>query len=156
MKKTLMVGGVLVITIFLYIFSFGYSKPINPHYYYQVYLDGKVVGTIKSKRQLEDYINSQGSKVRDNVKKYNEQLESIDVTKQTLQSVKLSEEDVVTYNKLDITDKVKYIIKNSEKLKISQLKVEQLKYYIDNNLNQLSDNDIKQMSEYSETNDIYL
>lgn len=59
MKKTFILA--LFVTL-IGIFSLGFtSKPtVSPHNYYEVYLDDKSLGIIKSKDELEDYINKNG------------------------------------------------------------------------------------------------
>ena len=115
----------------LFIFSFGYSKAKNPYSFYQVYLDGKNIGMINSKRELENYINNQGKQIRKNVLKYNEKIESIDTVDEYLNSISLSEDEMNTFNTLSKLDKVKYVIKNKDTLKISQVKLEQFDFYTD-------------------------
>ena len=44
---------IILISIFL---SSGYRKNMEPGTYYEVYLDGRVIGTINSKKELEDLI----------------------------------------------------------------------------------------------------
>ena len=48
--------------------SFGYKKTAEPNYYYRVYMDNEILGTIKSKEELENYINKNGAYYK---KKYN-------------------------------------------------------------------------------------
>lgn len=151
-----MLVSVGVLSAFLFIFCFGYSKAKNPRTLYQVYLDGKTIGVIKSKRELDDYINNQGKEIRKNVENYQEKLESIDVVDKYLSSIKLSEEEMNGFNNLSKLDKVKYVIKNKDKLKISNIKLEQFEYYIRNNLDQTSSSDVDNMRDYVEKNNIYL
>jgi murein DD-endopeptidase MepM/ murein hydrolase activator NlpD len=44
--------------------GFNYKKETHPNNYYQVYLDDKVLGVIKSKKELEDYINKRGENIK--------------------------------------------------------------------------------------------
>ena len=156
MKKSLMISGVIIISLFIFMFCFEYKKPINPHSYYQVYLDGKVIGTIKSKRELEDYINNQGDKVRNNVKEYNTKLDSLNNTMDTINKVKLSEEEQNIYNTYSNLEKAQYALRNSSKLKLSKVKVEALTNYIENRLDTLSKVEIKEMQDYVDLNAVYL
>jgi len=41
--------------------GFGYKKVAEPNHVYRVYIDNEVLGTIKSKEELEKYINENGS-----------------------------------------------------------------------------------------------
>ena len=152
----LMLVGVGFLGAMLFIFSFGYSKAKNPYTFYQVYLDGKNIGMIKSKRELEDYINNQGKEIRKNVENYNKKIESIDTVNEFLANISLSEEEMNSFNTLSNLDKAKYVVKNKDKLHISQVKLEKFDYYVSNHLDNLSDSDIKNMREYADTNAIYL
>lgn len=58
----------IIIASITFLLGFDYNNNTEPHIYYQVYLDNKVLGTIKSKKQLEDYINKRGNYYK---KKYN-------------------------------------------------------------------------------------
>lgn len=48
--------------------GFDYSNNIEPNHYYQVYLDDELIGTIKSKSELEKYIDKRGEYIKN---KYN-------------------------------------------------------------------------------------
>lgn len=70
MKK---VGMGLIITILsLMIFILGFDYRVNemPNEYYQVYLDDKLVGTIRSKEELTNYISAEGEKIKTKVEDY--------------------------------------------------------------------------------------
>ena len=41
--------------------GFGYKKIEEPNHVYKVYMDNEVLGTIKSKEELENYIDENGS-----------------------------------------------------------------------------------------------
>lgn len=69
---------ILVLSIGIFFLQFQYKKTYQPHTYYQVYLDEKVIGIIESKTQLEEYISAQGTLIKDQVIKYREQLEIIE------------------------------------------------------------------------------
>ena len=52
----------LAITIALVcVLGFGYKSSPEPNNYYEVYLNDESLGTIKSKDELEDYIDENGS-----------------------------------------------------------------------------------------------
>ena len=57
----LTVIAIILISIFL---SSGYKKSTEPRTYYEVYLDGKVIGAINSKEELENYIDKQNDKYK--------------------------------------------------------------------------------------------
>lgn len=59
----------VIVLLCLCFFSFGFGyKGKRPNEFYQVYLDDKFLGTIKSKSELDDYIDKNGSKYK---KKFN-------------------------------------------------------------------------------------
>ena len=52
--------SIIISLVIVFLISIGdTSKNINVKEAYNVYLDGKLLGTIKSKKALEDYINKQ-------------------------------------------------------------------------------------------------
>lgn len=57
---------ILVPSIFF--LGFGYQKSTSPNNYYQVYLNEELLGTIKDKKQLEEYIDKEGESIK---RKYN-------------------------------------------------------------------------------------
>ena len=61
---------VAILVVVLVIFGFSVERKTGPNTYYQVYLDGNVIGTIKSKEKFENYINKQGKLIKDQVLKY--------------------------------------------------------------------------------------
>ncbi|MCI8777659.1 MAG: M23 family metallopeptidase [Bacilli bacterium] len=70
MKK---IGMGLIITIFslmIFILGFDYRANEMPNEYYQVYLDDKLIGTIRSKDELTDYISAEGEKIKNKVEDY--------------------------------------------------------------------------------------
>ena len=77
MKK---IGYILVaiLVMVLVVFGLKLDKTISPNTYYQVYLDGEVIGTIKSKEKFENYINKQGKLIKNQVLKYQNDVELFD------------------------------------------------------------------------------
>lgn len=68
MKKNVLLLVFLIILIpSIFVLGFGYKKTILPNYYYQVYLDDELLGTIKNKEKLESYIDKEGNSIK---KKY--------------------------------------------------------------------------------------
>lgn len=65
MKKfsILLIVSVLIFSIFLLGFSVNSAK--EPNTYYQVYLDGEILGTIYSKQKLDDYIDQKGEAIKE-------------------------------------------------------------------------------------------
>ena len=52
--------GMKILVLFSLIFCFGFKSVSTPNTYYRVYLDEKLLGTIKSKDKLEEYIDKNG------------------------------------------------------------------------------------------------
>lgn len=70
--------AVVISAIFLILFGISKKNNILPNTYYQVYLDGKLIGTIKSKDKLEKYINNRGILIKNQVIEYQKKIEIID------------------------------------------------------------------------------
>lgn len=72
MKKLILIIFILFITIITVYLSFGYRRDSNPNTFYKVYLNGEVLGTIKSKSELEKYIDKKMLNIKNNIilKKY--------------------------------------------------------------------------------------
>ena len=64
MKKLILIIFILFITIITVYLSFGYRRDSNPNTFYKVYLNGEVLGTIKSKSELEKYIDKKNVKYK--------------------------------------------------------------------------------------------
>ena len=58
MMKKLITISVMFLSIF--VCGFGYSRNVEPNNFYQVYLNDELLGTIKSKKALDDYIDKNG------------------------------------------------------------------------------------------------
>ena len=143
--------GVIIVSLLIMFLGFSNTKSKTPNSYYQVYLDGEQLGTIKSKRELETYIDSQADIIRDNVKDYETKIEAINDTKEVIDSV--SDE---SFKAMNNKDKVNYLINNKNKLNISDIKYDSIKKYSENKLWSMSDSDIAEMNAYYEENKIYL
>ena len=149
MKKIGIYFIAFLICIVTFLLGFSNEAPIQPYTLYQVYLDGELLGTINSKTELEDYINNQGTMIKENVQEYQKKIEIIDITEETL----TSNENYSSTNKVD---RVKYLIDNQESLNISNIKVDNLKKYLSEELYNLSNQEIDEMRDYIDTNLIYL
>lgn len=68
MKKLLITILIILIALITTYLSFGYRKDSNPNTFYKVYLNNEVLGVIKSKKELENYIDKQNIKYK---KQYN-------------------------------------------------------------------------------------
>lgn len=60
--------AIVIISVSVFLLGFGTNNNEMPNSYYQVYLDENLIGTIKSKQELEKYINAEGNYIKE---KYN-------------------------------------------------------------------------------------
>lgn len=70
----------------VFFLQFQYQKTYQPHTYYRVYLDDEIVGVIESEDALEAYISKQGGLIKDQVIKYQEQIETLNAIDTILSS----------------------------------------------------------------------
>lgn len=68
MKKILTNIFIILFVICITFLTFGYRKSSEPNTYYKVYLNNEELGVIKSKKELENYINKKNNEYKD---KYN-------------------------------------------------------------------------------------
>lgn len=61
MKKVTLIVTMLLLSTIIFLLGFNYNNNIEPHTYYQVYLDEELLGTVKSKASLEKYIDERGN-----------------------------------------------------------------------------------------------
>ena len=151
MKKVGIVFLALLISTAVFFLGFSYKPSTQPYTFYQVYLDGELLGMIESKKELEEYINNQGNTIKENVQNYQKKIEIIDMTEELLDSTSNEE-----YSSLNKIDRIKYLINNKDSLNLSDLKIDNLKKYIEDDLIKLTNEEIKEMREYISTNEIYL
>lgn len=64
MKKIILIIFILVLSCSILYLSVGYKHSVEPNHYYQVYLDEELLGTIKSKNELEEYIDKRGEYIK--------------------------------------------------------------------------------------------
>ena len=151
MKKVGYCLCVLLLSVLIIFLGFTNKKSKKPNTYYQVYLDGEQLGTIKSKRSLESYVDSQADSIRENVKDYENKINAIDLTEEIFNDINNEE-----FNSMSKQEKVNYIINNRRSLGLSDSKYKGIKTYSDLKLWNLSDSDIKEMKKYYEENKVYL
>lgn len=151
MKKIGILFVTLIICAAVFFLGFSYETSQQPYTFYQVYLDGELLGIIDSKEELEKYIDEQGTIIKENVQDYQKKIDIIDITEEVLTSISNDE-----YNSLNKVDRIKYIISNQEQFNISDIKIENLKKYLSEELYNLSNDEIAEMREYIEKNEIYL
>jgi len=68
MKKALTIIFILLVSTFVIYLGLFNKKSAEPHVYYNVYLKSELLGTIKSKEELEDYIDEKGSEIKEKYK----------------------------------------------------------------------------------------
>lgn len=80
--------------------GFGYKKSAEPNYVYKVYMDNQVLGTIKSKEELENYINENGTYYKNKYKVKNVYAPTgLKIVKQTTYDNKIDSVETI-YNKI--------------------------------------------------------
>ena len=57
MKKIINVVLIVIVSLIIFLLAFNYKVVANPNVFYQVYLDGKTIGVIRSKEELNNYID---------------------------------------------------------------------------------------------------
>lgn len=147
MKKIRTYFLIITLSILVFLLGFDYKMTTKPFTYYQVYLDSELIGTIESKEELERYINSQADTIRSNVKKYNLKLDAIEIFK-----TYKSDEAIKDYSEIE---KIEYLITNKDNYNLTDLDVENLNFYKEEELYKYNDSQIKEMEEYVNQNEIY-
>lgn len=64
MKKIFLIIFVLALSCSILYLCVGYKHSLEPNQYYQVYLDDELLGTIKSRKELENYIDKRGEYIK--------------------------------------------------------------------------------------------
>lgn len=107
---------IFIVSLICIVFVLGFSNTTNqePNSYYQVYLDEKIIGVIKSKTELESYIDQQGEHIK---KKYK--------TNKVYAPNGLQIKKIVTYD--DKIDSAKEIYKKIQKMRPFTIKGYQLR-----------------------------
>ena len=65
MNKNTIIFFVLAILVSVAVFFIGYTQVEAPKEVYKVYLDGKEIGLIESKEELEDYIDKEQNEIKE-------------------------------------------------------------------------------------------
>ena len=147
MKKISTYFFIVLMSLIVFFFGFGYKSAKQPHTHYQVYLDSELIGLIESKEELQDYINNQAETIRKNIKEYSLKLDAIDTFKKY-------ETKVLEQTYTDI-DKVNYLITNKSTYNLSDIDIDNLNFYKKEKLYNLSPEEISDMRLYVHKNDIY-
>ena len=147
MKKISTYFFIILLSIVVFLFGFGDKNLTRPRSYYQIYLDGELIGLIESKEELQDYINIQATIIKENLKEYSLKLEAIDTFKKY--------ENSVNINNYTLLDKVNYLITNVSSFNISDIELDNLKFYKEEKLYNLTNSEISDMRLYVYKNSIY-
>lgn len=138
---------IVLSTAVIFLFGFDFKDNKQPNTLYKVYLDKELIGTIKSREELEDYINNQANVIRENLKKYNLRINAIEKLKKYSNTG-----EVYAYSD---SEKVNYLISNKELFNISDSDIEDLKFYQQEKLYNISDLELQEMKAYVSKNEIY-
>ena len=147
MKKISTYFFIVLMSLIVFLFGFGHKSAKQPHTHYQVYLDSELIGLIESKEELEDYINNQAETIRKNIKEYSLKIDAIDTFKKY--------ESRITDQTYTAVDKVNYLITNKSSYNLSDIDVDNLNFYKQQKLYNLSTEEISDMRLYIHKNDIY-
>ena len=136
MKKVSTYFFVALLSVVIFLLGFNQNISKQPHSYYQVYLDGELMGVIESKKELENYINSQADIIRQNVKEYKLKLDAIETFNKYQKDVDSNYSNI---------DKVNYIITNRNNYNLTDMDIDNLNFYKDQKLYSVSDIDINDL-----------
>ncbi len=147
MKKIGIYFLIFVLSVVVFLFGFNYKTNKQPQTYYNVYLDSELIGMIESKEELEKYINTQADSIRKNLRKYKLKIDAIDTFNKYV-----GLEELQAYNN---GDKAKFLLTNKENYNLSDIDLDNIKFYLEEKLFNLTDIEIQEMRDYINTNDIY-
>ena len=146
MKKIGTYFFIIILSLVIFLFGFQFDTKKEPNTLYKVYLEDNYLGNIESKEELEDYINSQASTIRENVIKYKNKIDAIDTYNNLSSKNNLENSYIVN---------AKELLNNQKKYDLSDIDIDNLNLYLDEKLYELHDNTIKEMRDYIDTNNIY-
>jgi len=138
---------IVLSAVVIFLFGFDFRDNKQPNTLYRVYLDKELIGTIKSREELEKYINNQANVIRENLKKYNLKINAIEKFKKYSNTG-----EVYFYSD---AEKANYLISNKDLLNISEADIEDLKFYQQEKLYNISELELKEMKNYVSKNEIY-
>lgn len=70
MKKIGIGFIIIILSLMTFVLGFDYRENEAPNEFYHVYLDDELIGTIKSKDELTNYIQNEGEKIKEKVEEY--------------------------------------------------------------------------------------
>ena len=147
MKKISTYFFIVLLSLIVFLLGFGHKTTNPPHTHYQIYLDSELIGLIESEDELQEYINVQAEAIRKNIKEYSLKLDAIDTFKKY--ESRISDQ---TYTDID---KVNYLITNKSTYNIGDIDLENLNFYKEQKLYNLTTEEISDMRLYIHKNDIY-
>lgn len=136
---------ILILTLIVILFGFNFKKNITPNTYYQVYLDGKVLGTIKSKEKLENYINQQGKLIKNQVIEYQTIMNIINDTNSIIENL-VSEDINNLKNYTNVLENLLVMLDEKGNYLTDKSEIEQLLSSVDYNI-KFEDKKIKNYNE---------
>ena len=148
MKKIGEIFLILILSVVIFLLGFNYKTSPTPNVLYRVYLNNELIGTIESKKELEEYINSQAELIRENIKKYSLKISAIETFE------KYGKDNAL--DKYTFSEKVDYILANKQKLNLTEKEIQNLKLFNQDKLYNLTSEEINEMKDYIKVNDIYM
>ncbi len=138
----------LVILVSVAVFLLGFKSDVNtrPNEYYEVYLEGDLLGTVKSEKELNDYIQKQGENIKSNVRNYKTQLDLIDIFNNLKDKISDSDNEKIARD----------LLNNYKSYNLNENDISSLNDYLKYELYKLNDSDIEKIKEYVDSNEIYL
>lgn len=148
MKKIGEIFLILILSVVIFLLGFNYKTSPTTNVLYRVYLNNELIGTIESKKELEEYINSQAELIRENIKKYSLKISAIETFE------KYGKDNAL--DKYTFSEKVDYILANKQKLNLTEKEIQNLKLFNQDKLYNLTSEEINEMKDYIKVNDIYM
>jgi len=145
MKKISTYFFIIVLSVVVFLFGFSHQTGKQPYTYYKVYLDSEFIGMIESKEELERYINSQADSIRENVKNYKLKIDAIDTFEKYSENL----------NQYSDKEKVDYLLANKDSYNLTDMDIQNLKFYLDDKLYDYNSARIKEMRDYINQNNVY-
>ncbi len=147
MKKIGVYFLIILLSVIVFLFGFDYQTNKEPYTYYKVYLDSELLGTIKSKEELDNYINNQANIIRENVRNYKMKVDAIETYDKYAKK-----EELENYTE---QEKIDYLLGNRDLYNLTDLDVDNLKFYKDQKLYDYDNYQIYEMKDYISKNKIY-
>lgn len=143
MKRIGTVFIICLVSVAVFLLGFKTENNAQPNVYYEVYLEGELLGMIESEDELNKYIQKQGDKIKENVRDYESKLERIDAFNDLSKGMQ----------NISNKEKAKLLLSNKT---LSEIDTDTLNDYIEDQLYVLSSEEIKEMRDYVDKNKIYL